>query len=82
MDLLHFVHGELYIGVGQTTLSELAEGKEGSTLRRCKIEKIECALGNKEFFLAGQESRECSVLIANVGTLYVTRLKVLPNSNN
>ena len=54
MDLLHFVHGELYIGVGQTTLSELAEGKEGSTLRRCKIE---CEPGNKEFsILAGQES--------------------------
>ena len=31
-------------------------------------EKIECALGNRDiWFLAGQESRECSIFIADVG---------------
>ena len=29
---------------------------------------IECALGKKEFFLAGQESLECCVFISDVGT--------------
>ena len=32
-----------------------------------EIEKIECALGNKELFLAGQENRELYVFISDVG---------------
>ena len=31
------------------------------------VEKIKCALGNKESFLAGLENRECCVFISDVG---------------